>query len=203
VVLLSDWRPRSYSGLERNKAEYADAADRIREKDRVLEKLGQKVGALKAPLQAIVKQYPPFGPEDKERIKFLKQFNGLRKQIDAVTFPRPQDGAAQEAPAPLPPLLPTSVSDSQINDHLKDLDVTGAALDRQRAALASDAAAYVGSTAFSVAFSGHLGAVSPGSPLASRESAALQKSVEIGQQFAENSGQGVTASNLQSLKLLG
>jgi hypothetical protein len=44
-------------------------------------------------LERIVKNYPPFPPGSEERVKILKSISSLRKEIDQLTIPPPDDKA--------------------------------------------------------------------------------------------------------------
>lgn len=46
--------------------------------------------AMRDALTGIVKQYPPFPPDSRQRADFLNNFSNLRKEIDALTFPPPE-----------------------------------------------------------------------------------------------------------------
>ncbi|UFS72420.1 hypothetical protein LPW11_09545 [Geomonas sp. RF6] len=194
AVTLTELPQGRYSDFLRQKEDYGAAAADLREKDQALEKLSQKIGSLKEPLQAIVKQYPPFSPEDKERVEFLKQYAGLRKEIDALTVPRP-------APSLPPP--PPAVTDRQIHDHLNDLDSAGAAFGQLRGSIASRVPLLAENSASAVLFRAGGGGFSGLSATARDESAAVQKSAEVGQQFAIETARGVSPSNSPFLKSMG
>lgn len=65
------------------------AALRIRSADAAMAEIGRNLGEMKETLQVIVKQFPPFALNSLERIEYLKQLSGLRKQIDSLTLPAP------------------------------------------------------------------------------------------------------------------
>jgi len=176
------------------------AADAIRNTDRTLHTLSQKVDGLKAPLESIVKNFPPFSPEDQARVKLLMKYSSLRKEIDQLTLPpSPEVVAARKAEA-LPAPLSMDASDSQIADHVAKLDAAGAALNGTRAGLAADTASLLHDGRFSRIFS-RLNATDTGvSEVPLTDSSAAEKSVQVGRQFAKVVAQGVTATGSQFLR---
>lgn len=172
----------------------------IRSTDRSLARLGQKIDGLKAPLQAIVKNFPPFSPEDKARMKLLMNYSSLRKEIDQLTVPAPPEVVRARQAQALPAPLDLPASDSQITDHVADLDAAGAALEGVRAGLAAATAALVNDGRFSRIFSGSKGSESGDFEAPLTERAAALKSAQVGQQFATVVSQGVAAGGSQFLK---
>jgi hypothetical protein len=94
----------------------ADAALQIRLTQSHLEMADDVLAQAKANLTQIVKQYPPFAQDSPQRIAYLNAITGLRKQLEALSFPmvREQEGLEpgqakgidwQEVLPPLP-LLP-------------------------------------------------------------------------------------------------
>ena len=65
------------------------AADVVREVASTAEKADQLLGGMEEALGAVVKMYPPYPVDNPERISMLNSFGGLRRQIDALTFPPP------------------------------------------------------------------------------------------------------------------
>lgn len=175
-------------------------AGAVRQSDRALQSLSQKIDALKAPLDAIVKNFPPFAPQDQERLKLLREYSSLRKEIDRLTLPPPPEIAQPRRGPELPPALSLGSDDSQIADHLAKLDATRAAVEDQRAALAADTAAFLQQGRFLGLFWSPAGAQNGASAPIPSESAAAQKSIEIGRQFATSVAQGVTVDHSKFLK---
>lgn len=62
----------------------------VRHTDVALQQIGQKLGEMRDILWQIVKQYPPYPLESRERMEFLNSLSALRKQIDALTVPPPE-----------------------------------------------------------------------------------------------------------------
>ncbi|HEY5514044.1 MAG TPA: hypothetical protein VIK40_10420, partial [Geomonas sp.] len=176
------------------------AAGAIRNADRSLATLGQKLDALKAPLETIVKNFPPFSPQDKARMKLLMDYSSLRKEIDQLTLPPPPDVVKARKAQALPGPLPMDANDSQIADHVAKLDATGAALNGTRAGLAADTASLLHDGRFFGMFSRTNGAQTGLFEVPLTESGAEQKSAQVGRQFANVVSQGVTANSSQFLK---
>jgi hypothetical protein len=65
-------------------------ASTVRELDRTVDRAGDLLGAMQEDLAAIVKMYPPYPLDNPERVSLLNSFGGLRRQIDALTFPPPE-----------------------------------------------------------------------------------------------------------------
>ncbi|HRH79811.1 MAG TPA: hypothetical protein PLW81_02070 [Thiobacillaceae bacterium] len=65
------------------------AADAVRHAGEAFGQIGKLLGQAEDRLWQIVKQYPPYPAESRERMELLNSLVGLRKQIDALTFPPP------------------------------------------------------------------------------------------------------------------
>jgi len=70
-------------------AERESLAMGVRRSDAALDAANAQVKAMKAKLAKIVKNYPPFALDDKERMELLRSFVSLRKEIDSMTIPPP------------------------------------------------------------------------------------------------------------------
>lgn len=68
-------------------------AENIRIADKAMETIRRYIGQMKADLDAIIKNYPPYPPGDPERVKYLRSFAALREQIDRMTIPPRDEGA--------------------------------------------------------------------------------------------------------------
>lgn len=71
------------------------AAMSIRTADRTMKTIGNHIGSMKSQLEIIVKHYPPFLTNSSERIRALRSFSAFRKEIDALTLPPLDEGAAK------------------------------------------------------------------------------------------------------------
>ena len=200
-VLLTGQDAR-YQELQQKNERSNSAAGAIRNTDLSLDALGQKIDALKAPLETIVKNFPPFSPQDQARVKLLMKYSSLRKEIDELTFPLPPDVLQARKAQALPAPLPMDANDGQIADHVAKLDATGAALNGTRAGLAAETATLLHDGRFSQIFYRSNGAQTGLSGVPLNESGAAQKSAEVGRQFANEYSQGVTSDSSQFLKRL-
>jgi hypothetical protein len=199
-VQLSARNESAYRELQARNERANATADAIRQADRSLKDLSQKIDRLKVPLDTIVKNFPPFALEDQDRIKLMMKYSSLRKEIDQLTLPPPPEVVAARRAQALPAPLGADATDSQIADHVAKLDAVGAALDGTRAGLAAETAALVHDGRFASIFSRPNGANTGLLEIPLNESAAAQKSVQVGQQFANVVRQGVTAASSQFLK---
>ena len=70
-----------------------EVAQKKRTGDKILNGVGDYADRMKAQLERIIKNFPPFPPEDAERIKLLRGYAGVRKLIDELTIPPPEESA--------------------------------------------------------------------------------------------------------------
>lgn len=54
------------------------------------EKLNDSIERMKAALEGILKQFPPYPPESEDRIRALRSYAFFRKMIDQLTLPPPE-----------------------------------------------------------------------------------------------------------------
>lgn len=199
-VLFSEKNAGKLKVIRHQNERQNDEAGAIRESDRAAALLSQKLDQAKAPLEAIVKNFPPFSPEDKERLELLRSYTSLRKEIDQLTFPPPPSVVQVHQEVALPAPLTMSADDSQIADHIDKLDAASAGLETFRSGMAADTAAFVADGRFYSIFSAPKTGETAASAPAQTESAAAEKSAEVGRQFASSVAQGVTAQYPQFLK---
>lgn len=64
-------------------------AKNIRKTDEALSAGASIVAQMKEKLSTIIKQYPPFPPESKERMELLMSYSALQKQITSLMVPPP------------------------------------------------------------------------------------------------------------------
>jgi hypothetical protein len=59
----------------------------VRTDDQIMDTIGKFIAEMKAQLERIIKNFPPFPPGSEERAKILRSYNALRKQIEQIAFP--------------------------------------------------------------------------------------------------------------------
>lgn len=69
-------------------------ADSVRQSDLAMLEIEKQINEMKARLAEHVKHFPPFLPGSEERVKLMRRFSALRHQIDQLTFPPNNAGAA-------------------------------------------------------------------------------------------------------------
>ncbi|WP_328755691.1 hypothetical protein [Geomonas propionica] len=199
-MLFSGPADHKLAGIRLQNERQNSTAAAIRETDQAAKELGQNIDRLKRPLETIVKNFPPFAPQDKERVKLLRSYTALRKEIDQLTLPPPPPVVDVPKQVALPEPLTMNADDSQIADHVDKLDAAAQSLTALRGEIAAGTSSFVADGRFASIFSAPKGSETLAlDPIAS-DSRAAQKSVEIGQQFAESVTQGVTQQHPQFLK---
>jgi hypothetical protein len=76
-----------HAQIRQAKDALSDAALQIRSVHASLNAADQLIAQIKDNLTNIVKQYPPFSQDSPQRITYLNSITGLRKQLEALTFP--------------------------------------------------------------------------------------------------------------------
>lgn len=79
-----------YARLLSRQDSLGKAATVVREVGATVEKADQLLSKMEEKLGAVVKMYPPYPVDNPERVSLLNSFGGLRRQIDALTFPSPE-----------------------------------------------------------------------------------------------------------------
>ncbi|QXE90349.1 hypothetical protein KP001_18365 [Geomonas subterranea] len=199
-VLFSGQGDRRLAGIRLQNERQNSAAAAIRETDKAAQDLGQKIDKLKEPLETIVKNFPPFAPQDKERVRLLRSYTALRKEIDQLTLPPPPSIVEARKQVALPEPLGMNADDSQIADHVDKLDAAAQSLTALRGDIAAGTTSFVADGRFASIFSAPKGPETQVSEPIASESRAAEKSAEIGQQFAESVTQGVAQQHPQFLK---
>jgi len=77
----------SFQALSNTTTKINQVAVTVRHADSTMEKVGRAVGKMKGTLEGIIKNYPPFPPGSEQRVKALKGFAALRREIEEMTFP--------------------------------------------------------------------------------------------------------------------
>lgn len=175
-----------YARLQSEKDRHFDDMVDIRQDGQKLDEIETHLGELRATLDSIVKQYPPYPRDDPRRIELLNQVIGLQKQIESldVTFPwkdsadegGPLLGGLTERPA-------SAISDTELP----------ALLDETQAAFGSVTAARGRLWADVVAITGAAGNSAEATAVAGASQAALAR------QSDQDVGIGITATRLAVL----
>jgi hypothetical protein len=141
-----------------------EIGDTVEQKNQLLDKIENKLGE-------IVKMYPPYPIDSPQRISLLNNIDGLRKQIDALTFPPPEDveaalgligtkpdAVAQDGDASassdfiaavkdhmwdLPALKPATASDEEVSKTLEQVKATQSSLREFQAGMWQDVVSFV------------------------------------------------------------
>jgi hypothetical protein len=67
----------------------------IRSAETAMSRISDALGKIKQALTQIIKQYPPYALDDRDRIAYLNSIAGLRKQIEALSpFPEMAQGVS-------------------------------------------------------------------------------------------------------------
>jgi len=85
----------AFKGLQTTNDGLAVIATSIRNADTAMGTMNTNIEQMKASLDAIIKNYPPFPPGSQDRIKYLEMFNSLKLQIDQLSAPEDDKGAKQ------------------------------------------------------------------------------------------------------------
>lgn len=90
-LLESTGNPFVFNAISFIKSRLNAVAKDISAADKRLETIENYIDRMKAQLGRIIKNYPPFPPGSEERVRLLKSYISLRKQIDQLTIPPPTD----------------------------------------------------------------------------------------------------------------
>jgi hypothetical protein len=82
-----------WSELQKINDSLNEVAQKQQTRDKILNGVGDYADRMKAQLERIIKNFPPFPLEDKERIKLLRGYASFRKLIDELTIPPPEEPA--------------------------------------------------------------------------------------------------------------
>lgn len=77
----------TYAQLRARQEGLNQAASVVREVGDTVEQSGELLGKVEKNLGEIVKMYPPYPIDSPQRVSLLNDISGLRKQIEALTFP--------------------------------------------------------------------------------------------------------------------
>lgn len=77
------------------KSKLNEVAGSIRKADVTMDTIGRILAKMKSHLETIVKNYPPFPKDSSERVRMLEGFAALKKEIQRLTIPPDDEGAAR------------------------------------------------------------------------------------------------------------
>jgi hypothetical protein len=80
----------TWSDLQKINDSSNEVAQKRQTGDKILNGVEGSVDGMKAQLEKIIKNFPPYPPEDQERMKLLRNYAGFRKLIDELTLPPPE-----------------------------------------------------------------------------------------------------------------
>ncbi len=170
----------AYAQLQSRRELLNGVASVVREVENTAEKAGQLLSEMEENLGAVVKMYPPYPVDSPDRIQLLNNFGGLRKQVEALTFP-PEDvinsvarvldiqsnevaekGSESASVASLvkepmwdiPTLDPMTASDADVGKTLDQVLAMKSVLDKLHASMWKDVINFVGQADTSAAVSG-------------------------------------------------
>jgi hypothetical protein len=106
---------RELASAMADQAQRLDAAADLGEDDAQLAKVDEALAGMQTALEGIVKRYPPYGNGAPERIDLINQVTGLRKQLEALTFP-PEAADAEEVVKALPSVGQEDQKPQQVPD---------------------------------------------------------------------------------------
>lgn len=121
---------QQYIQLQHIHEQMGQTAIGIRTTSQQLSKAGHALSQMKAELNGIIKNYPPFAQGDPQRIKYLRTFNGINKQIEGLMLPpddrwygkTPGDTSSGSSGKFAVPALPEQATDGQINAAIGRID---------------------------------------------------------------------------------
>lgn len=77
----------AYADMQAVNDRLSQIANTVNTVDTSMQRVNEVIEKMQAEMLAIKKQYPPFPPGSQERVEYLKSFQGLRDQINQMTFP--------------------------------------------------------------------------------------------------------------------
>ena len=93
-----------WSELQKINDSLNEVAQKKRTDDNILNRFENYIDRMKAELERILKNFPPFPPGSEDRIRLLRGYAGFRKLIDQLTIPPPKESSVGvETPRGLPP----------------------------------------------------------------------------------------------------
>lgn len=215
--------------LKGTRSRLNSAARTIRVAEETMGKIEGHIDRMKTELQTMIKNYPPFPPGSEERVKRLKSVKGLRKLIDQLTIPPPNEEFAAKIMSDHDvvsknndsqkmsgenklhqtgfeglgiPQLPESADDEEVHVFIKELDAAREMLRQMRSELAEDAAKIAEFYERKTEIGGIYPSYGEEIKYADRKTEAERKSHELGFELAMVPGMTLTEAQTQLLSLL-
>lgn len=110
---------RGFIALANAKDEALRVAQSVRQADRGLGQVGELLQGMRQEAETLLKIYPPYPPGSERRVEYLNSINGLRQQLEAMTFPTPEEGESfvfYPRELDLPSLDPITADDGDVAD---------------------------------------------------------------------------------------
>lgn len=130
----------------------------VQQTDQTYAKQQELLNKMDNQLQGILKQFPPYGAADPQRVAYLKEFSGLKKEIEALQFPKDTSAeqglpkgvalASGESVPTLPSLNGATVSDQQVAEAAKQVQSAYEQVTAHRQALAQSVQAALGGNGY-------------------------------------------------------
>jgi hypothetical protein len=146
------------AGIQLGQDQTIAAGKLVNQADQTLAKQQDTLKKMNDNLTAIVKQFPPYGAQDPQRLAYLNSFSGLRQQIEELQIPRnPQAESGMPKQINLPsqdqglslPKLDSTASDKQIADAAQSVQTAIVQVSGQRADLSQSVHAALGGSSYS------------------------------------------------------
>lgn len=131
AISLNGTTQKMFSTVQSANSDINVVAKSVREANATLVTVTGHINGMKAALDKIVKNFPPFTADSKERAELLMSYRAIRKEIEKMTFP-----------PPLPALqdtlddIPVNATDGQVGDALKSVETAAGQIEDARGKLA-------------------------------------------------------------------
>ncbi|MDR3395064.1 MAG: hypothetical protein P4L70_08720 [Parasulfuritortus sp.] len=148
----------STAGIQLGRDQSISGGKLINQADQTLAKQQDTLSHMNEKLAAIIKQYPPYGEQDPQRVAYLKEFSGLRKELESLQVPRdPQAESTLPKTVNFPsqgkglsiPSLDWAASDKQVANAAQHVQASISQVAGQRADLAQSVQSALGGSAYS------------------------------------------------------
>ncbi|KAF0219377.1 MAG: hypothetical protein FD174_2076 [Geobacteraceae bacterium] len=117
AITLNSATQKTLNAVQTVNSDMNLVAKSVREANAALETAAGHLGGMKAALDRIVKNFPPFSVDSKERADLLMSYSALRKEIEKMTFPP----SLSDLPKTLKD-VPVDATDNQVATALKSVE---------------------------------------------------------------------------------